>query len=104
LFPRAPTESGRTHTSGATFDASDLDHPCSPISFDPDAFTGGSASFANPTTSARAARAAGLGVNWYLNQNFKWQIDYELTRYDGGATNGDRPDERAALTRFSLVF
>ena len=74
------------------------------ISFDPEAFTGGSASFANGTTSAQGARALGLGVNWYLNQNFKWQFDYELTRYDGGATHGDRPDERAALTRFSLVF
>lgn len=74
------------------------------IDFDPDAFTGGSASFANGAASARAARAIGLGVNWYLNQNFKWQLDYELTRYDGGAISGDRPDEQAALTRFSLVF
>jgi phosphate-selective porin OprO/OprP len=74
------------------------------ISFDPAAFAGGSASFANGTTSAQGARAVGLGVNWYLNQNFKWQLDYELTRYDRGATTGDRPDERAALTRFSLVF
>jgi phosphate-selective porin OprO/OprP len=74
------------------------------IDLDPDAFIGGSASFANPATAARAARAFGVGVNWYLNQNFKWQFDYERTRYDGGAANGDRPDEQAALTRFSLVF
>lgn len=74
------------------------------IDLDPDSFTGGSASFANPTTSARAARAFGVGVNWYLNQNFKWQLDYERTRYDGGAATGDRPDEQAALTRFSVVF
>jgi phosphate-selective porin len=46
----------------------------------------------------------GVGLNCYLNQNFKWQLNYELTHYDGGATIGDRPDERAALTRFSLVF
>ena len=74
------------------------------ISFDPAAFAGGSASFANRTSSVQGARAVGLGLNWYLNQNFKWQLNYELTRYDGGATVGDRPDERAALTRFSLVF
>jgi phosphate-selective porin OprO/OprP len=74
------------------------------IDLDPEAFIGGSASFANPATAARAARAFGVGVNWYLNQNFKWQFDYERTRYDGGAANGDRPDEQAALTRFSLVF
>jgi hypothetical protein len=31
-------------------------------------------------------------------------FDYERTRFDGGATNGDRPDEKAFLTRFNLVF
>jgi phosphate-selective porin OprO/OprP len=55
------------------------------------AFTGGAASFADPTAAARAARAIGVGVNWYLNQN-------------GGAKAGDRPDENALLTRFNLVF
>jgi phosphate-selective porin OprO/OprP len=74
------------------------------ITLDPAAFAGGSASFANGTSSVQGARAVGVGLNWYLNQNFKWQLNYELTRYDGGATAGDRPDERAALTRFSLVF
>ena len=74
------------------------------IHFDPDAFAGGSASFANPASSVRNARALGFGLNWYLSQNFKWQLNYEQTQYDGGATAGDRPDERAALTRFSLVF
>ncbi len=74
------------------------------ISFDPAAFAGGSASFANGSSAVQGAKAVGLGLNWYLNQNFKWQLNYELTRYDGGATAGDRPDERAALTRFSLVF
>jgi phosphate-selective porin OprO/OprP len=74
------------------------------IRFDDAAFTGGSASFANAATSARGAKAIGLGVNWYLTQNFKWQLNYEQTQYDGGAASGDRPDERAALTRFALVF
>ena len=97
--PRAAFQPGKPGTGAweivARYQAIDLD---------PDAFTGGSTAFANRTTSAQAARAIGLGVNWYLNQNFKWQMDYELTRYDGGATTGNRPDERAALTRFSLVF
>jgi phosphate-selective porin OprO/OprP len=74
------------------------------IRFDDATFTGGAASFANPASAVRSAAALGLGVNWYLNQNFKWQLDYELTRYEGGAASGDRPDERAALTRFALTF
>jgi len=69
------------------------------------AFAGGLNSFADPTVSARAARALGVGLNWYLNTNFKWMFDYERTRFDGGAPNGgDRPDEQAFLTRFNLFF
>jgi len=74
------------------------------LTIDDDAFTGGAASFANPLTSARNAKAAGIGLNWYLNQNVKWQLDYELTRFDGGAATGDRPDEKAYFTRVGLAF
>jgi phosphate-selective porin OprO/OprP len=74
------------------------------LTVDDDAFIGGANSFANPATSARRARAAAVGVNWYLNPNVKWSVDYELTRFDGGALTGDRPDEKAYLTRIGLVF
>ena len=75
------------------------------VDFDPDAFTGGSASFANPATSVSAAQDVGVGVNWYLNQNFKWQLNYDVTGFTGGNSGGtDRPDERVLATRFSLVF
>ncbi len=74
------------------------------LSVDADAFTGGAASFANPATAARKARAAGVGVNWYLNQNVKWQLDYDVTHFDGGAATGDRPDEKALFTRVGLQF
>jgi phosphate-selective porin OprO/OprP len=74
------------------------------LSIDRDAFTGGANSFANPLTAARRARAAGIGVNWYLNSNVKWSVDYELTKFDGGAATGDRPDEKAYLTRIGLAF
>jgi phosphate-selective porin OprO/OprP len=74
------------------------------LSIDDDAFVGGAASFANPATAARKARAAGIGVNWYLNQNVKWQLDYNVTRFDGGAASGDRPDEKALFTRVGLQF
>jgi phosphate-selective porin OprO/OprP len=69
------------------------------------AFTGGANSFANPATSARRATAAGVGVNWYINKNVKFALDYERTRFDGGAAGGaDREDENALLTRLQLNF
>jgi phosphate-selective porin OprO/OprP len=72
---------------------------------DDDAFVGGAASFADPAVSARKASAYGLGLNWYLNENLKWVIDYEVTRFDGGAPAGsDRADEKVFLTRFALGF
>ncbi len=74
------------------------------LTIDDDAFTGGAASFANPAQSAHRAKAAGLGVNWYLNQNVKWQLDYDFTQFDGGAAGGDRPDEKAYFTRIVLSF
>lgn len=74
------------------------------LQIDEAAFAAAGASFANPGTAPRKATAAGVGLNWYLNQNVKWMLDYERTRFDGGAANGDRPDENALLTRFSLVF
>jgi phosphate-selective porin OprO/OprP len=74
------------------------------LRFDDAAFDDGANSFANPATAPRAAHALGLGVNWYLNRNVKAQLDYELTRFDGGANSGDRPDERVLTSQFALVF
>jgi phosphate-selective porin OprO/OprP len=75
--------------------------------FDPDddAFVGGAASFADPATNARKAETYGLGLNWYLNENLKWVLNYEHTSFDGGAALGaDRADEDVFLTRFGLTF
>jgi phosphate-selective porin OprO/OprP len=75
------------------------------LSIDDAAFAGGADSFADPDVSARKASGYTLGLNWYLNQNFKWALDYEHTAFDGGAPDGkDRPDEQALLTRFALGF
>jgi len=72
---------------------------------DDDAFVGGAASFADPVNAAREATAYGLGLNWYLNENLKWVLNYDHTSFDGGAPGGaDREDEDVFLTRFALGF
>lgn len=75
------------------------------LDIDDDAFTGGANSFANPATAASKASAWGVGVNWYLNQNYKWSLNYDVTSFEGGAAgNADRPDEKALFTRFAVQF
>lgn len=74
------------------------------LDIDNDAFVGGANSFANPATAASKAKAWGVGVNWWFNQNFKWQLDYDVTSFDGGAVTGDRDDEQAIFTRFAVGF
>lgn len=74
------------------------------LDIDDDAFTGGADSFANPASAASKASAWGVGVNWYLNQNYKWSLNYDVTTFDGGAAAGDRPDEKALFTRFAVGF
>jgi phosphate-selective porin OprO/OprP len=74
------------------------------LSFDPGAFIDGSGSFANPASAPRMARAIGAGANWYLDRNFKIQLDYEVTSFEGGLGTGNRPDERVLTTQFALIF
>jgi phosphate-selective porin OprO and OprP len=75
------------------------------LDIDEAAFAGGSSSFADPSASARRCAQWAGGLNWWLNQNLRWMLDYEVTRFDGGAANGgNRPDERALLTRLFLSF
>jgi phosphate-selective porin OprO/OprP len=75
------------------------------LDIDDDAFVGGADSFASPDTAASKASAWGVGVNWYLNQNYKWSLNYDVTTFDGGSPGGaDRPDEKALFTRFALQF
>jgi phosphate-selective porin OprO/OprP len=77
----------------------------SELAVDSAAFTGGAQSFSDPTAAARRASAWAIGLNWWLNANVKWVLDYEVTRFDGGAVGGaDRPNERALATRFALAF
>jgi len=61
--------------------------------------------FANPATSCSAARAWGAGLNWYLTRNVKFMLDYEQTRFAGGAAGGaDREDEKIFFTRMQISY
>jgi len=75
------------------------------LDVDDAAFVGGAASFSDPNVSATRATAYGLGLNWYLNENLKWVLNYEQTAFEGGAAAGaDRDDEKVFLTRVAVGF
>jgi len=72
-----------------------------------DAAFAGSATtrLADPNASAREARGAGIGVNWYFNRNFKLQFNYDQTQFDGGGAGGtDMKTEKAVFTRIQANF
>lgn len=61
--------------------------------------------FANASTSASAATSYGVGTNWYLSENTKLMLNYDLTKFDGGASGGaDREDEHALFSRVQFRF
>ena len=67
--------------------------------------------FANPTTSARTASDAGVGLNWYLNRWLKVAVDYDRTWFDGGARGSaignpiaDRETEHFFVTRLQFAY
>jgi phosphate-selective porin OprO/OprP len=60
--------------------------------------------FADITRSVRSATAWAIGLNWYLNRNIKYVLNYEQTSFGGGAATGDRPREKAILARAQVYF
>lgn len=72
------------------------------LSVDGAAFSRG---FADPARSAREATAWAVGLNWYLNRNVKYVVDYERTMFTGGAAaGGSRRPENAILVRSQVSF
>jgi phosphate-selective porin OprO/OprP len=72
------------------------------LGVDSDVFRDG---FADLAKSARTATEWGGGINWYLNRNVKFQLDYLRTYFDGGASGGhNRPDESVILSQLQLAF
>lgn len=78
----------------------------SELKVDDDNFVGSAATrFADPAASARKATDVGLVLNWYWNRNIKVQLNYDQTRFSGGAANGaDLPDERILFSRLQAFF
>lgn len=71
------------------------------LDIDNDAF----GTFASATTSATKATNYGLVLNGYLNDQVRVSVDYEYTKFDGGAAGGaDRDTEKAVLSRVGLKF
>jgi phosphate-selective porin OprO/OprP len=79
------------------------------LSVDSDAFQnfGTAASpktLADGTKSSSRASNWGVGLNWYLNRDVKFMLDYDRTSFDGGAPNGNRAEEHALFSRIQLSF
>jgi phosphate-selective porin OprO/OprP len=70
---------------------------------DEDAFDLG---FASEPTSTAGAWNYGVGLNWYLNRNFKFNLNYERTEFDTAVKFGDalRDHEDVILTRFQVSY
>jgi phosphate-selective porin OprO/OprP len=60
--------------------------------------------FASATNSARRAHEWVAGVNWYLDRLLRISLDYGKTNFLGGVANGNRPAEKALITRFQINF
>ena len=63
--------------------------------------------FANPKTSASAARAWSVGINWYLNKNIRANAGFSRTMFTGGNGTGatvTRQPENVLFTRLQLAF
>ncbi len=61
--------------------------------------------FASAAVSAREAREATIGGTWYMNPNIKLNLDFAFTTFEGGtAGGGNRPDEKAVLSRAQVKF
>lgn len=76
------------------------------LSVDPSAFqgtTGVTGTRLALATNAQEAHEWGVGINWYLNTNLKWQLNYQQTNFDS-YSGADRASEDLILTRLQVAF
>ncbi|MDE3059816.1 MAG: hypothetical protein KGJ06_02265 [Pseudomonadota bacterium] len=61
--------------------------------------------FASLTASSSRAFERTLGATWYFNQAVKFNLDFSLTSFDGGAAARlDHADEKAVMSRMQMKF
>ncbi len=60
--------------------------------------------FADPNAASAAARSWGIGLNWYLNANFKLVANYARTAFDAAPGITPRNDEEIVITRAQFSF
>ena len=59
----------------------------------------------SPATSASAAQAWSLGLNWWLNRNVRIMCSFSRTTFTGGATGAvTKKPEEVLFTRIQLAF
>jgi phosphate-selective porin OprO/OprP len=102
--------------NGGGWGAWELVARLSEMNIDDNAFIGTSTTrLSSIATSAKTAKAWGLGVNWYLNNYTRFTLDYENTSFDGGAAGSvasaaaitslvDKQTERAMIGRLQVSF
>jgi len=54
--------------------------------------------------SARKATAWGVDLNWYVTRNVKYVVNFEQTKFEGGAPTGNRENETMIFFRAQLAF
>ncbi len=61
--------------------------------------------FSSLTTSAKKASEGAVGLNWYLNNSVKLNLDFATTKFDRGAAGtADRSTERVVITQAQFRF
>ena len=60
--------------------------------------------FANPQAAAGRAREWAIGLNWYINRNVKFVLDYDRSSFKNGAIVGNRQTENGILTRLQFAY
>jgi phosphate-selective porin OprO/OprP len=95
VTPRRPFDPAAGH-----WGAIELAARYSALAVDDSAFP----TFANTTTSIHDAKAWAVGVAWHFAPAVKVEINYEQTRFAGGAASGNRATEHFLVTRFQQAF
>jgi phosphate-selective porin OprO and OprP len=97
VTPRKPFGLG----DGGGWGAWEVAARVSQLKLDDDTFP----TFANPANNASEAISYAIGLNWHLNRNFKLNLNYEHTDFEGGSGNRVVEEgEDVVLARAQISF